>query len=163
MPHCYPLPDMESSPTTKTLLDVYDRLLKKIGQRNWWPVRYDSGSDVGFEISAGAILVQNTSWSNAARALANLHTAGIWGYAAIHAAPEANLIRAIRSSGYYNTKTKKLKAFAKALVENYAGDDANLFSHDLPELRTHLSIFTESVKRLRTISFSAQQKSPYSS
>ena len=36
------------------------------------------------------------------------------------------------------TKTKKLKAFAQVMVEDYEGDDANLFALDLPELRTRL-------------------------
>jgi endonuclease-3 related protein len=129
---------MPTTPTTKTLLEIYNRLLTKTGTRNWWPVKYDSGSDAGFEISAGAILVQNTTWSNAERALANLHKAKIWGYDAVHEAPESNLIEAIRSSGYYNTKTKKLKAFAKTLVEEFDANDANLFALDLPELRQKL-------------------------
>lgn len=129
---------MSTSPTTELLLDIYNRLLAHTGPRNWWPIRYDSGPDAGFEISAGAILVQNTSWSNAERALANLHNAGIWGYSAVHESQDADLVEAIRSSGYYNTKTKKLKAFAHTLVEEFDGDDAKLFALDLPELRTRL-------------------------
>jgi len=129
---------MPTNPTTETLLEVYDRLLNHMGVRNWWPVKYDFGDDAGFEIAAGAILVQNTSWSNAKRALDNLHKAGIWGYKAIHEASDSALIKAIRYSGYYNTKTKKLKAFAQTLVEEFDGDDANLFALDLPELRERL-------------------------
>ncbi|HJP28752.1 MAG TPA: endonuclease III domain-containing protein [Dehalococcoidia bacterium] len=129
---------MPTTPSTNLILEIYDRLLAKTGNRHWWPVKYNSGANAGFEISAGAILVQNTAWSNAERALANLHTASIWGYSAVNEAPEADLIEAIRSSGYYNTKTKKLKAFAQVMVEDYEGDDANLFALDLPELRTRL-------------------------
>lgn len=129
---------MPTVPTTELLLDVYNRLLANLGPRNWWPVRYDSGSAAGFEIAAGAILVQNTSWSNAERALANLNQAGIWGYSAVYDAEDTELVEAIRSSGYYNTKTKKLKAFAKTLVEEYDADDANLFALELPELRNRL-------------------------
>jgi endonuclease-3 related protein len=129
---------LPTPPTTELLIEIYNRLLNHNGRRNWWPVRYDSGPDAGFEISAGAILVQNTSWSNAERALANLHDAKIWGYRAVHDAPETDLVEAIRSSGYYNTKTRKLKAFAQTLVEEFDGDDSNLFALDLPELRTTL-------------------------
>ncbi|MDA1280716.1 MAG: hypothetical protein O3B95_11900 [Chloroflexi bacterium] len=130
-----------TDPTERDLLEVYERLLKKTGPRNWWPVKYDlldSGADAGFEIVAGAILVQNTSWRNAEQALANMHDSGIWGYSALNEVPEHVLVETIRSSGYYNTKTRKLKAFANVIVEQYEGKDSNLFSHDLPELRKRL-------------------------
>ncbi len=129
---------MPRNVTTELLLEIYDRLLAKTGNRNWWPVRYDSGTEAGFEISAGAILVQNTSWSNAERTLANLHKSGLWGYRAIYEADESDIVEAIRSSGYYNSKTKKLREFAKTLVEEFDADDANLFALPLPELRERL-------------------------
>ena len=129
---------MPTTPTTADLLEIYDRLLAKTGPRNWWPTRHDSGKDEGFEIVAGAILVQNTTWKNAERALVNLHELDIWGYTAVHEAPDTALVETIRSSGYYNTKTKKLKAFAQTIVENYGSSDKNLFAYDLPELRDRL-------------------------
>ena len=129
---------MPKNPTTADLLEIYNRLLEKTGHRNWWPTRHDSGGDEGFEIVAGAILVQNTTWKNAERALANLHRLGIWGYEAVFEVPDNDLVEAIRSSGYYNTKTKKLKAFASVIVQTYGGSDKNLFAYDLPELRTRL-------------------------
>ncbi|MDE0592210.1 MAG: hypothetical protein OSB68_03055 [Dehalococcoidia bacterium] len=49
-------------PTTycaELLLEVCKRLLENIGHRNWSPVEYNSGTDAVFEISSGAILVQN--------------------------------------------------------------------------------------------------------
>lgn len=129
---------MPKNPTNADLLEIYNRLLQKTGHRNWWPTRHDAGGDEGFEIVAGAILVQNTTWKNAERALANLHRLGIWGYEAVHQAPVDDLVEAIRSSGYYNTKTKKLKAFAQVIVGTYEGSDKNLFAYDLPELRIRL-------------------------
>jgi endonuclease III related protein len=129
---------MPKNPTTADLLEIYNRLLQKTGHRNWWPTRHDSGGDEGFEIVTGAILVQNTTWKNAERALANLQRLGIWGYKAVYEAPVDDLIEAIRSSGYYNTKTKKLKAFAEVIVGAYGGSDKKLFAYDLPELRTRL-------------------------
>ena len=52
--------------------------------------------------------------------------------------PDNDLVEAIRSSGYYNTKTKKLKTFASVIVQTYGGSDKNLFAYALPELRTRL-------------------------
>ncbi len=141
MPASLPRPDL--GPEQNDLLAIYDRLVKKNGLRNWWPVKYDNfdsdGNNTGgFEIVAGAILVQNTTWANAERALGNMHDAGIWGYRAVDEIPEAKLVETIRSSGYYNTKTKKLKAFVRVMVTEYAGDDANFFDLELPDLRHRL-------------------------
>jgi endonuclease-3 related protein len=130
--------NMPNDPSAADLLEIYNRLLNKTGLQNWWPTLHDAGEDKGFEIIAGAILVQNTTWKNAERALVNLHKANIWGYTAVHEAPDADLIEAIRSSGYYNAKTKKLKAFAREIVENYGSNDKNLFAFELPELRERL-------------------------
>ena len=130
--------DNSSVPTANDVLTIYERLVRKTGRRNWWPVKYDSGTKAGFEIVAGAILVQNTTWKNAERALGNMHKSGIWGYQAVHDVPDAVLVETIRSSGYYNTKTKKLKAFAREVVTRYASSDAALFELDLDELRKQL-------------------------
>lgn len=140
------MPAKPTVPTRSDLLEIYDRLVRNNGRRNWWPVKYDKydrggpgGLNLdGFEIVAGAILVQNTTWKNAERALANMHTAGIWGYRAVHKTPGAVLVETIRSSGYYNTKMKKLKAFAGVIVEEYGSSDKNLFDLDLPDLRDRL-------------------------
>ena len=79
-------------PARSDLLEIYDRLVQKNGLRNWWPVTHDKHDSArvrtgGFEIVAGAILVQNTTWKNAERALGNMHAAGIWGYRAVHEIP----------------------------------------------------------------------------
>ena len=132
------MPRNSSTPTRDDLLEIYGRLVRKNGRRNWWPVTYDSGAAAGFEIVAGAILVQNTTWKNAQRALSNMHAAGIWGYQAVHDVPDTILVETIRSSGYYNTKTKKLKAFAEVVVKEYASNDTGLFELALDDLRHRL-------------------------
>jgi endonuclease-3 related protein len=137
------MPSKPTVPTRTDLLGIFDRLVRRNGRLNWWPTTFDNGDSVetgngGFEIVAGAILVQNTTWKNAERALRNMHDAGIWGYLAVYEAPESALIETIRSSGYYNTKTKKLRAFASVIVKEYGGRDANLFDLDLVDLRGRL-------------------------
>jgi len=125
-------------PTTTDIRAVYERLLAAGNYRHWWPVEFGPPEEAGFEIAAGAILVQNTSWSNARGALENLHASGLWGYPEIHRAPAEHLVEAIRSSGYYNTKTKKLKAYAEVLIAEFEGNDELLFELPLSELRTKL-------------------------
>jgi len=137
------MPSNLTAPGQADLLEIFDRLIQKNGRRNWWPTTFDQSGPAatgngGFEIVAGAILVQNTTWKNAERALRNMHEAGIWGYRAVYETPESALVETIRSSGYYNTKTKKLRAFATVIVEEYGGRDANLFDLDLVDLRDRL-------------------------
>ena len=111
------------------------------GRRHWWPISInpiDSVATAGFEIVTGAILGQNTTWKNAERALANMYSADIWGYGSVHDVPERILADTIRSSGYYNTKAKKLKAFAKVITTEFNGTDTGLFKLELSELRDRL-------------------------
>ncbi len=49
-------------------LKIYDILRDKYGQMNWWPAESD------FEVMIGAILTQNTAWTNVEKAINNLKT-----------------------------------------------------------------------------------------
>ena len=40
------------------LQDLYDKLHARFGPRNWWP------ADTPFEVMVGAVLTQNTAWTN---------------------------------------------------------------------------------------------------
>ncbi|GAB3800860.1 endonuclease III domain-containing protein [Virgibacillus kimchii] len=86
-----------------TYYSIYRRLLHYYGPQGWWPAETD------FEMMIGSILVQNTNWKNAEKALANLDS-----YLQpqdLHQLGEEELARLIRPSGYYNMKAKKIKAF----------------------------------------------------
>jgi len=48
------------------LLKIYQSLYDFFGPLNWWP------GDTPFEIMVGAVLTQNTSWSNVEKAINNL-------------------------------------------------------------------------------------------
>ena len=86
--------------------EIYDRLLAHHGPQGWWP------GDGPFETIAGAILTQNTAWTNVEKALANLRAAEAMSWPAIRALPEEQLALLLRPSGYFNAKARKLKAFA---------------------------------------------------
>ena len=49
---------------------VFDRLAAAYGPQAWWPARDP------FEMMAGALLTQRTTWRNAERAIASLRGAG---------------------------------------------------------------------------------------
>jgi len=106
--------------------DLYQKMLKKYGKQGWWPVirnsesRYHPGdyavpnsNDEKFQIAVGAILAQNTNWKNAEKALLNLYKAGMLKPEKLKNASEAEIANLIRSSGYYNQKSRKLKEFIK--------------------------------------------------
>ena len=48
------------------LKKLYDALLAHFGHRRWWPAK------TPFEVCGGAILTQNTAWTNVTKAIANL-------------------------------------------------------------------------------------------
>jgi endonuclease-3 related protein len=59
----------------------------------------------------GAILTQNTNWSNVEKAIERLHTAGMRDLDDLLAVPQRRLEGLIRPSGYFRQKAMKLKAF----------------------------------------------------
>lgn len=89
-----------------TLQAIHDRLLAAYGPQGWWP------ADSAFEMMVGAILTQNTSWTNVEAAIAGLKAAGLLDAGAIAICNEDQLATAIRPSGYYKQKARKLKIFA---------------------------------------------------
>ncbi|MFT5122202.1 MAG: endonuclease-3 related protein [Verrucomicrobiales bacterium] len=113
-------------------LDVYTRLLARFGPQHWWP---GDGPD---EMIIGAILVQNTAWTHASKAIdqLKLHSAIDW--PVLYATEVQVLAEWIRPAGYYNSKAKKLKAFATCVVETYAGQLNRLFDAPDEVLRNRL-------------------------
>lgn len=65
-----------------------------------------------FEIAVGAILTQNTAWTNVEKALVNLKRAKKLSVQGILTSSTRTLAQLIRPSGYFRQKAKKLKAFA---------------------------------------------------
>ncbi len=98
------------------LKQIYDRLYEHFGPQEWWP------AETSFEVIVGAILTQNTSWSNVEKAIASLRKNKLLTPKALKAAPVSRLARLIRSSGYYNQKARKLKNFTDFLYANYGGN-----------------------------------------
>lgn len=110
----------------------YDALFAAFGPQHWWPGRSR------FEVIVGAILTQNTSWTNVARAMANLRKARLLSPLAIEKASPATIETLIRPSGYFRQKTRKLKAFCTFLRCNYSGSLSKMFARPTVELREEL-------------------------
>ena len=110
---------------------LYDQLHAAYGPQGWWPVPslarrrgFDShgyhpelfdqprAAAGRFEVIMGAVLTQNTAWTNAAAALARLRESGVRIPSDVIALPQGRLAVLVRSSGYFNQKAKKLKTIA---------------------------------------------------
>jgi endonuclease-3 related protein len=109
------------------LIAIYRTLRRAYGPQRWWPVtppgglapEYTGGPRTTgqiFEVAAGAVLTQNTSWKNAACAIFNLNRAGKLDPAAISEIGEGELAALIHPSGYFNQKARRLKILAGYLA-----------------------------------------------
>jgi endonuclease-3 related protein len=105
---------------------------QRFGHRHWWP------AETPFEVCIGAILTQNTAWTNVTRAIANLKEAGALSVEGIAGLELARLAELIRPSGYFNQKARRLKGFIRWLVERYGGDLDRMRRTRLPKLREQL-------------------------
>ncbi len=117
---------------SRTLQEVFQRLLAAYGPQRWWP------GETPFEVIVGAILTQSTAWTNVEKAIANLKSADALDPRAIQRIPPTELARLIRPSGYYNAKARKLKAFVERLCAEHDGDLDKLFEIDTDSLRREL-------------------------
>ena len=113
---------------------AYGLMRARFGHQHWWP------GDTPFEICVGAILTQNTSWSNVERAIANLKAAHALEPKRLFALPEAKLARLIRPAGCFNVKARRLRSFLRVLVEEFDGDLKRLFAGDTPRVRERLLV-----------------------
>lgn len=84
----------------------------------WWP------NPLTFEVILGAVLIQNTNWKNAEKALTNLKNSGNDSLEKIVNLDAQILAELIKPSGFYNTKAKRLKTLCKAVYERF-GDFEN--------------------------------------
>lgn len=120
-------------PALRTSLRMYyDTLFAAYGPQHWWPGR------TTFEIIVGAILTQNTSWSNVEIAMCNLRREKLLMPRAIERVSFARLARLIRSSGYFRQKAKKLKCFVRFLRSEYGGSLNRMFRAPTAVLREKL-------------------------
>ena len=120
----------------RTSLEAFaSALLGAYGPQGWWPLLTHAGSNPTltgrltgyhpgdftfprtnaerFEICCGAILTQNTAFTNVERALDRLARQELLSPQAMLAAKADTLETAIHSSGYFRAKAKKLRAFSE--------------------------------------------------
>jgi len=117
---------------TSYLLDIYVRLRRRYGDPGWWP------GDAPFEIAVGAVLTQNTSWSNAEKAVLALKERDLLSPMGLLSCSDEILSDIIRPAGYHNRKTAYLKSLSSWMIELADGDIEHLSHRDPWEIRTLL-------------------------
>ncbi len=119
-------------PLRRRLLRLYWALFRRFGPQRWWPAK------TPLEVAVGAILTQNTAWSNVERALERLAARRLLDPRRLRALSQAELARLIRPSGTYRIKAGRLKAFLDFLWERFNGRVERLKTTPLEELRSGL-------------------------
>jgi endonuclease-3 related protein len=123
---------MESQNTEERLRAVFDHLLSAFGPRHWWP------GDSPLEVMVGAILTQNTSWRNVEKAIANMKNRGVLDMARLAGIDEGELGEIIRPVGFYNVKSKRLKAFITDFHHRFERILEDTATINTPDLRNYL-------------------------
>lgn len=93
--------------TEGKLLSIYKKLLTMYGRQQWWP------ADGPFEIMLGAILTQNTNWSNVEKALLLLKQQVPLTAEAILSLSSNDLEICLKPSGYFRIKTQRVQNYCR--------------------------------------------------
>jgi len=115
-----------------TLLSLYQELLDHFGPLNWWP------ADSPFEVVIGAILTQNTTWTNVKKAIANLRIAGAISIHRLAEMPLHQLEELIRPSGFFRQKAARLQNLSIHLVTEWKSSLCDFCSGPLDKTRERL-------------------------
>lgn len=91
---------------------VYQILLDNYGKQNWWP------AETKFEVVLGAILTQNTAWTNVERAIKKLKETALLDPEMLNKTKSEIIENLIKPSGFFRQKTKKIKNFLRFFI-NY--------------------------------------------
>ncbi len=113
-------------------MNIYSRMFERFGPLSWWP------AETPFEVCIGAILTQNTAWTNVEKAICALKQSGMVSAEALQGCDPEQLAQLIRPAGYFNVKTRRLTDFVAWLFLHHAGSLDRMFDVSWPELRVEL-------------------------
>ena len=109
---------------------IFDRLLAAYGPQAWWPARDP------FEVMAGALLTQRTTWRNAEQALGSLRRSDALSPETLACLPTSDLEALIRPAGTFRVKAPRLRALAQWYFD--AGGHESLMKCSTTKLRAEL-------------------------
>ena len=112
--------------------EIYEILLDHFGPQRWWP------GETPFEIMVGAVLTQNTNWTNVSKAIDNLKREKLLSFAKLYGLPVEILAEKIRPAGYFNLKAARLKNLLNFIAQEYNGSLEEMFAGDMFTLREEI-------------------------
>lgn len=111
---------------------IYGLLYDHFGTQGWWP------ADTPFEVIVGAVLTQNTNWSNVEKAINNLKEADLLTYHRLSSLHVDEIASHIRPSGYYNLKARRLKNLLGMINCCYGGELEEMLTDEMSTARENL-------------------------
>jgi len=114
----------------KKCRQIFDVMLNSYGPQHWWP------GETPFEIMLGAVLTQNTSWSNVEKAISALKVNKVLNPRAIVNTQHNHLAVWLTPVGYFNLKATRLQAYCSWYLDT--GEFAQLNKLETTELRKAL-------------------------
>ena len=113
------------------ICNLFKTLQEYYGEQHWWPCQ----SGERWEIITGAILTQNTAWTNVEKAIGNLLAADVMSPQRVLETSDDELQELIRPAGFIKQKCAYLKAMAAFMLER---EEEFLRSDDVWALRKQL-------------------------
>ncbi len=111
---------------------IYRAMHRRWGPQYWWPGRSR------LEVAVGAILTQNTAWTNVERAIGRLRRERALNLQVLHDTDPSTLAEWIRPAGYFNVKARRLRAFTQMVHDRFGGRLDRLWKLDDDALRSVL-------------------------
>lgn len=112
--------------------EIYEILLDYFGPQGWWP------GETQLEIIVGAVLTQNTNWSNVSKAIGNLKNENLMTFEKLHELPVESLAQKIKPAGYFNIKAARLKNLLNFIGSEYGGSLEDMFAFEMHSLREEI-------------------------
>lgn len=113
-------------------MNIYRRLHSLYGESGWWP------AETPFEVMVGAILTQQTTWTNVEKCIQNLKEAGFLDIEALATAQIWEIEDCIKQSGFFRQKARRIKMMANHILKGYSGDLTEFFKKEAGDLRKEL-------------------------
>jgi endonuclease-3 related protein len=112
--------------------ESYNALFSRWGHQHWWPAQ------TRLEMMMGAILTQNTAWTNVEQAISKLRKNRPLTFQSLEQASTEEIAEWIRPAGYFNQKAGYIKSMVETIRERFNGSLNKLFALDTPTLRNEL-------------------------
>jgi len=112
--------------------ELFDLLFTAWGPQHWWP------GETPFEVAVGAVLTQNTAWTNVEKAICALKSHSVLDAAGLLALPQEELSELLRPAGYYHVKAGYLRSLSEWIRDRAGGEFASLEQEETATLRRDL-------------------------